>query len=138
VTTLEEIVDKIESKYGMKGRVWVFDRGIVSEDNLQDLRQCGAYYLVGTPRHKLADFERELLEGDWQEIAGKPGVRVQLLLEGGENFVLARSLQPARAFASLSARVTPRCGWRTAQRYKQNRTSTWSSRRALSPSLVDA
>ena len=55
VTTLEEIVDKIENKYGMKGRVWVFDRGIVSEDNLQDLRQRGAYYLVGTPRHKLAN-----------------------------------------------------------------------------------
>ena len=56
VTTLEEIVAKIENKYGMKGRVWVFDRGIVSEDNLQDLRQRGAYYLVGTPRRKLADF----------------------------------------------------------------------------------
>ena len=63
MTTLEEIVSKIENKYGMKGRVWVFDRGVVSEDNLQDLRQRGAYYLVGTPRRKLADFERELLEG---------------------------------------------------------------------------
>jgi transposase len=96
VTTLEEIVSKIESKYGMKGRVWVFDRGVVSEDNLQDLRQRGAFYLVGTPRRKLAEFERELLEGDWQEIAGKPGVRVQLLLDGGETFVLARSLQRAK------------------------------------------
>ena len=101
VTTLEEIVDKIENKYGMKGRVWVFDRGIVSEDNLQELRQRGAYYLVGTPRRKLADFERKLLEGDWQEIAGKPGVRVQLLLEGAETFVLARSLQRARKESAM-------------------------------------
>ena len=44
----------------------VFDRGVVSEDNLQDLRQRGAYYLVGTPRRKLAEFERELLAGDWR------------------------------------------------------------------------
>ena len=101
VTTLEEIVDKIESKYGMRGRVWVFDRGVVSEDNLQDLRQRGAYYLVGTPRRKLANFERELLEGDWQEVAGKPGVRVQLLLEGGETFVLARSLQRAKKESAM-------------------------------------
>ena len=101
VTTLEEIVDKIENKYGMKGRVWVFDRGIVSEDNLQDLRRRGAFYLVGTPRRKLADFERELLEGDWQEIAGKPGVRVQLLLEGAETFVLARSLQRAKKESAM-------------------------------------
>jgi hypothetical protein len=97
----------------MKGRVWVFDRGIVSEDNLQDLRERGAYYLVGTPRHKLLQFERELLEGDWQEIAGKPGVRLQLLQEGGETFVLARSLQVlleiAWDFERRSGKI-PECG----------------------------
>ena len=85
----------------MRGRVWVFDRGVVSEDNLQDLRQRGAYYLVGTPRRKLANFERELLEGDWQEVAGKPGVRVQLLEEAGETFVLARSLQRAKKESAM-------------------------------------
>ena len=84
VTTLEEIVDKIENKYRMRDRVWVFDRGIVSEDNLQDLRQRGAFYLVGTPRRKLANFERELLEGDWQEIAGKsPGCASSFLKKAG-------------------------------------------------------
>ena len=77
VTTLEEIVEKIETKYGMRGRVWVFDRGIVSEDNLLDLRRRGAYYPVGTPRRKLADFERDCLRSSWHEIAGKTGVRVQ-------------------------------------------------------------
>jgi transposase len=85
----------------MKGRVWVFDRGVVSEDNLQDLRQRGAYYLVGTPRRKLANFERELLEGDWQEVAGKPGVRVQLFEEGGETFVLARSTERAKKESAM-------------------------------------
>ena len=74
---------------------------MVSEDNLQELRQRGAYYLVGTPRRKLADFERELLKGDWQEIAGKPGVRVQLLSEGAETFVLARSLQRAKKESAM-------------------------------------
>jgi hypothetical protein len=81
--------------------VWVFDRGVVSEVNLQDLRQRGAYYLVGTPRRKLADFERALLTGDWQEIAGNPGVRVQLLSQGSETFVLARSLQRARKESAM-------------------------------------
>jgi hypothetical protein len=149
VTTLEEIVSKIESKYGMRGRVWVFDRGVVSEDNLQDLRQRGAYYLVGTPRRKLADFERELLEGDWQKIAGKPGVRVQLLLEVRRDLRLStqpaagqkgvgHAAKSARASASLFARLRPCCGRGTAQRHKQNRASAWPSRRALSPRLVHA
>jgi len=149
VSTLEEIVSKIESKYGMKGRVWVFDRGVVSEDNLQELRERGAYYLVGTPRRKLADFERELLTGDWQEIAGNPGVRVQLLSQGTETFVLARSLQAgqegvgharksARAFAPLAARPEPRGGPRRTQGRRQNRAPAWPARRALSPRLVHA
>ena len=81
--------------------MWVFDRGVVSEDNLQELRRRGAFYLVGTSRRKLANFERELLEGDWQQIAGKPGVRVQLLEEGGETFVLARSLQRAKKESAM-------------------------------------
>lgn len=101
VTILAEIVATMENKYGMKGRVWVFDRGVVSEDNLQELRQRGAYYLVGTPRRKLAAFERELLAGDWQHVAGKPGVRVQLLCEGAETFVLARSLQRAKKESAM-------------------------------------
>ena len=35
-----------EKKYGQARRVWVFDRGVVSEKNLQLLRQCGEFYLV--------------------------------------------------------------------------------------------
>ena len=50
---------------------------------------------VGTPRRKLADFERELLEGDGRR-SPESRVRVQLLKEGGETFVLARSLQRAK------------------------------------------
>jgi hypothetical protein len=51
---------------------------------------------VGTLRRKLANFERELLEGDWKEIVGRPGVRVQLLIEGAETLVLTPSLQGAK------------------------------------------
>jgi hypothetical protein len=41
-TTLEHILDTIEKKFGKARRLWVFDRGIVSEDNLELLRQRGA------------------------------------------------------------------------------------------------
>jgi len=104
VTTLEHIVSTIEGKYGMKGRVWVFDRGIVSEENLHNLRERGAFYLVGTPRRKLADFEKELLSGSWQEVSGRPGVRVQLLEQDGETFVLAKSAQRAHKESAMLRR----------------------------------
>ncbi len=91
VTTLDHIVDTVRQRHGATGRVWVFDRGIVSEENLERLRQRGDSYLVGTPRHRLDDFERELLGGRWETIAQRPGVKVKLIREGDEVFVLARS-----------------------------------------------
>ncbi|MCP5525150.1 MAG: IS1634 family transposase [Verrucomicrobiales bacterium] len=92
VTTLEEIVRLMEEKYGQAGRVWVVDRGMVSEENLEWLRKRGATYLVGTPRSQLKAHEAALLEkAGWQEAC--PGLEVKLLTtdEGGEQFILCRS-----------------------------------------------
>jgi len=60
----------MERKYGRARRVWVFDRGVVSEENLALLRWRNGQYLVGTPRSKLKRFERELLEGGWEQAPG--------------------------------------------------------------------
>ena len=64
VTTVEEIVEIMESKYGRARRVWVMDRGMVSEDNLQFLRDRGGLYLVGTPRGMLKKFQAYLLDSN--------------------------------------------------------------------------
>jgi len=94
VTTLEEVLDAVEKKYGQAQRTWVFDRGIVSEKNLEVLRQRGGQYLVGTPRQVLSRYEKQLLNGDWQEVS--PSVQVQLLPEGSETYVLAKSTDRAK------------------------------------------
>jgi transposase len=91
--TLESALEAIERKHGKARRIWVFDRGVVSEANLEKLRQRGAQYVVGTPRSQLKRYEEKLLSGDWQQISKE--VRVQLLLEGPETFVLARSQERA-------------------------------------------
>jgi len=91
VTTLETMLRVIERKYGKARRVWVFDRGIVSEENLRALRRRGAQYLVGTPRSKLKEFEQELLGENWER--ARPEVEVKLLrIPGGEEtYVLCRT-----------------------------------------------
>ena len=76
VTTLETVLRMVERKYGKARRVWVFDRGIVSEENLEALRRRGGQYLVGTPRAKLKQFEQQLLEGGWEQV--RPEVEVKL------------------------------------------------------------
>ncbi len=92
VTTPQEMVAIMEAKYGKAKRVWVMDRGMVSEENLSFLRSTGARYVVGTPKSMLKKFEHELVEQNWEEV--QPGVDVKLCRspEGmEETFVLCRS-----------------------------------------------
>lgn len=92
VTTTKEMVQIMEGKYGKANRIWVMDRGMVSEANLDYMRKAGTRYLVGTPKAMLKKFERQLLEQDWEEV--QPGVGIKLCRspEGtDETFVLCRS-----------------------------------------------
>jgi len=92
VTTVEDIIELMEGKYGKANRVWVMDRGMVSEENLELLRTRGAHYLVGTPKAMLRKFERDLTESGWEEV--QPGVEVKFASspEGtNETFLLCRS-----------------------------------------------
>lgn len=91
VTTVKEMVEIMESKYGRARRIWVMDRGMVSEDNLQFLRNRGGFYLVGTPRGMLKRFEAYLLDSDWSKV--QEGIEVKLVdsPNGRETFVLCRS-----------------------------------------------
>jgi transposase len=93
VTTLEEIVEGMERKHGKLDRVWVVDRGMVSEENLEFLRQRGSPYVVGSTKSDLRNFEIALLEGGWSEV--REGVEVKAVLgpDGAETFVLCRSRQ---------------------------------------------
>ncbi|RLA47707.1 MAG: IS1634 family transposase [Gammaproteobacteria bacterium] len=78
VTTVEEIVELMESKYGVAERIWAMDRGMVSEDNLDYLRGKHALYIVGTPKSQLRRVEKQLLDsGGWEQV--EPGVEVKLL-----------------------------------------------------------
>jgi transposase len=78
VTTLSQMFDLMEERYGHAQRTWVLDRGFVSEENLAELRRRGALYLVGTPRAALRKCERELLEKEnWSQVA--PGVEARLV-----------------------------------------------------------
>jgi len=94
VTTVEAMVELMEKKYGQAKRLWVMDRGLISEENLDFLRARHARYLVGTAKSQLKPFEAQLLEKEnWTEV--QAGVEVKLVAhpDGGraEQFVLCRS-----------------------------------------------
>lgn len=76
VTTVEHIVETMEKRYGKSDRIWVMDRGMVSEDNIDFLLEGGRRYIVGTPKSMLKKFEAEILKDDWNTI--RDGLEVKL------------------------------------------------------------
>jgi transposase len=90
-TTLKGMIGRIESLYGKAERIWVMDRGIPTEEVLEQMRQSDPpiHYLVGTPKGSLSRYEKELLEKPWQVV--RQGVQVKLLPQEGELYVLAQS-----------------------------------------------
>ena len=96
VTTVEDIVTKIESQYGRGERIWVMDRGMISEETLEFLQSEKRRYIVGTPKSQLKQFEQELLSEEWEQI--RDGLEVKLCSspEGEEAFVLCRSKDRAQ------------------------------------------
>ena len=90
-TTLKDFLAKIEEQYGKAQRIWVMDRGIPTEETLRLMRQSEppVSYLVGTPKGKLTTLEAALIKREWKQ--ARPSVRVKLLDQEGETYVLAES-----------------------------------------------
>jgi transposase len=90
-TTLKDFLARIEKQYGKAKRIWVMDRGIPTEETLEEMRAQDppVHYLVGTPKGRLAQYEKELLKKDWQQ--ARLGVAVKLLPQDQELYILARS-----------------------------------------------
>jgi transposase len=91
VSTMETILRMVERKYGKARRIWVFDRGIVSEENLAAIRKRGGQYLTGTPRSQMKQFEAELLKEDWTQVRPEVEVRKVAIPQGEETYILCRT-----------------------------------------------
>src|SRR6202158_4075815 len=89
--SLESILRMVERKYGKARRIWVMDRGIVSEENLAAIRQRGGQYLVGTPRRQMKRFEAELLKDDWTQVRPDVEVKQVAIPQGEETYILCRT-----------------------------------------------
>ena len=92
VTTMQEIVETMEARYGKSNRIWVMDRGMASEENIEFLKDGIRRYIVGTPKSMLKKFEQQLLGEDWHAI--REGLEVKLCPSPDgetETFILCRS-----------------------------------------------
>ena len=92
VTTIEEIVETMERRYGKADRIWVGDRGMMSKKNIEFLKSGNRRYIIGASKASLKQFEQQLLADDWRRI--REGLEVKLCQspEGDEEvYILCRS-----------------------------------------------
>jgi transposase len=133
VSTMESILRMVERKYGKARRIWVMDRGIVSEENLAAIRKRGGQYLVGTPRRQMKRFEAELLKEDWTRVRRDVEVKRIAIPQGEETYILCRTAGrkakekairarfSARMEAALEALKKSMASGRLKDRYKMER-----------------
>lgn len=94
VTTVEEIVETMEARYGLAQRIWVMDRGMTSEENLAWLRASGRRYLLGTPKSEVRKWACALTdERDWTTVREGVDAKTCFGPEGTETFLLVRSVE---------------------------------------------
>jgi transposase len=135
VTTVEEMVELMEDKYGQAKRIWVMDRGMISEDNIDFLRSRQARYVVGTPKSQLKAFAVQLLEKEnWTQV--QEGVEVKLVAhpDGGTNeqYVLCRSSARREKEAAMIQLARQRL------RAQLNKTHAWLQKRpARDPGVIE-
>ena len=102
------------------------DRGMVSEENIEFLKQENRRYIVGTPKSMLKKFEQELLKQDWREV--RTGVEVRVCPspdDDQETFILCRSRDRSQKDLAIvrrfEARIEERLTKMAARCQKQKR-----------------
>jgi transposase len=109
VTTVEEIVETMEARFGIADRVWVMDRGMMSADNVEWLQQTGRRYLIGTAKSEVKKWSRQIADArDWQTV--RDGVEAKLCCgpDGEETFLLCRSVDRREKERAMHERFSKR------------------------------
>jgi transposase len=89
--TLLGCVEKIQARYGTAERIWIMDRGIPTEAQLQEIQQKYPQlkYLVGTPRSQVKETRPLWEKLAWRKI--RDTVEVKSFADSGEFYVVAKS-----------------------------------------------
>jgi transposase len=107
-TTVEEIVETMERRYGKADRIWVMDRGMVSQENIELLREGKRRYIIGTPKSMLRNFAAQIASDDWDKVHEGLEVKRCVSPDGEETFILCRSEERRKKEQAIHERFEKR------------------------------
>lgn len=109
VTTVQQMVERMEERFGKVNRVWVMDRGMVSAENLAWLNRTQRRYVIGTQRSELKRWAKELADKtDWRHIRDDVEVKICRGPEGKETFLICRSASRKEKEKAMHQRFSKR------------------------------
>jgi transposase len=109
VTTVKQIVENMEERFGKVNRVWVMDRGMVSGENIAWLNSTKRRYVVGTARAELKRWAKPLADKtDWRQIREDVEVKICRGPDGRETFLLCRSASRVEKEKAMHERFSQR------------------------------
>jgi transposase len=109
VTTVQQMVESMEERFGKANRVWVMDRGMVSAENIAWLNSTGRRYVIGAARSELGRFAQQIAEKtDWHQIREDIEVKICRGADGSETFVLCRSASRSEKEKAIHERFSKR------------------------------
>jgi transposase len=109
VSTVQQMVESMEERFGKANRVWVMDRGMVSAENIAWLNSTGRRYVIGTARSELGRFAKQIAEKtDWHQIREDIEVKICRGPDGSETFVLCRSASRSEKEKAIHERFSKR------------------------------
>jgi len=107
-TTVEEIVATMERRYGKADRIWVMDRGMVSQENIDLLKEGNRRYIIGTPKSMLRNFAAQIASDDWDQVHEGLEVKRCAGPDGDETFILCRSQERRKKEQAIHERFEKR------------------------------
>jgi hypothetical protein len=110
-TTWQGMIERLEKLHGPAQRIWIMDRGIPTQEQLQQMRQSQppVYYLVGTPRPQVKATRSQWESLPWQKV--KDSVEVKLFRQNEELYVVAKSAGRRQKEMAIRRRKLARLLW---------------------------
>jgi transposase len=102
--TMQDMVAKLEKRYGKAERIWVMDRGMVNQKNMEWL--SSRKYIVGAHRGTLKELASELTAEGWESI--HDGLEVKRCLRGEEVYIICKSQERAGKELGIAHRFMER------------------------------
>ena len=101
VSTVQDVTQRLRTRFGIKRCIFVGDGGMFSQDNLDGLQQQEYEYIMGVPLRKLKEVREQVLATPGQYSILAENLRIKQVELAGHRYILCHNPKEAKRDAAL-------------------------------------